>query len=278
MELKVKSMTFPDAIEFNFDELKQEITERASSYVGLVYTEEQIKDAKKDVANLRKFTKALSDERIRIKKQCLQPYEDFEMKIKELSGIVDKAIANIDTQVKGYEEQEKAKKLEAVKRLWEALEPPSGMKFEQVFKEKFLNKSCSMGTVMQYFKDDIARFNRDIVTLQNLPEFSFEAIEVYKTSFDLNMAISEGKRLAGIQKRKEEAARQKEEDGQQMALPVCEESVDAKEEAVAEVITEPEKAENRVWLGFKAFLTVQDAQALANLFAARGIEYAQIEI
>ena len=38
MELKVKTPTFPEVIEFNFQELKQEITERASAYVNLVYT------------------------------------------------------------------------------------------------------------------------------------------------------------------------------------------------------------------------------------------------
>ena len=35
MELKVKTPTFPEVIEFNFEELKQEITERSSAYVNL---------------------------------------------------------------------------------------------------------------------------------------------------------------------------------------------------------------------------------------------------
>ena len=70
MELRIKSMSFPEAIEFNFEQLKQELTDKAEQYKGLVYTDDQVQDAKKDVAALRKFTKALSDERIKVK-NCL---------------------------------------------------------------------------------------------------------------------------------------------------------------------------------------------------------------
>ena len=50
----------------------------------------------------------------------------------------------------------------------------------------------------------IETINNNISALQILPEFSFEATEVYKTSLDLGKAISEGQRLSEIQKRKEQ--------------------------------------------------------------------------
>ena len=115
MELKIKEITFPEVIEFNFDELKQEIESRVSMYTNLVYTDEQIKQAKADRANLNKFVKALSDERIKMKKQCLKPYEGFEAKVNELSKIVQEPIALIDKQVREYEEQQKKAKLEKIK-------------------------------------------------------------------------------------------------------------------------------------------------------------------
>ena len=115
MELKVKKITFPEAIEFNYDDLRQEIIEKVAMYKSLVYTDEQIKEAKSDRSKLNKFVKALSDERIRIKKKCLKPYEDFEKKINELTAIVNEPIALIDNQVKSYEEQRKAEKLEKIK-------------------------------------------------------------------------------------------------------------------------------------------------------------------
>ena len=147
MELKVTTPTFPEVIEFNFEDLKKEITERASAYVNLVYTDDQIKDAKNDRAALNKFVKALSDERIKVKKECMKPYEDFEAKIKELDGIVNKAIQNIDSQIKAVEEKEKDEKLAKIKELWESIEHPAEMQFEHVYEGKFLNKSVSMASV-----------------------------------------------------------------------------------------------------------------------------------
>ena len=40
----------------------------------------------------------------------------------------------------------------------------------------------------------------------------------------------------------------------------------------------PKPVEEREWLGFKAYLTVEDAEALAYLFASRQIPFEQIAI
>ena len=276
MELKVKTPTFPEVIEFNFEELKKEITERASAYVNLVYTDDQIKDAKNDRAALNKFVKALSDERIKVKKECMKPYEDFEKKIKELDGIVNKAIQNIDSQIKAVEEHEKAAKLEKIKELWESIEHPAEMTFDHVFEGKFLNKSVSMSTVEQYMKNSVERFKSDIAALQNLPEFSFEAIEMYKQTMDMHKAISEGKRLAEIQKRKEEAEKQKAEAefAKHMNPPEIIKTPDGgvyvqDDDKQGFTYNEPLKQ----WVSFKALLTTEDALALKAFFESRNIEY-----
>lgn len=57
MELKIKDYQLPSAILFNFEELKAEITERARVYETLVYTDDKIKEAKADKANLNKLKK-----------------------------------------------------------------------------------------------------------------------------------------------------------------------------------------------------------------------------
>ena len=165
MELKLKQVTFPEVIEFNFSELKKEIEERTASYVGLVYSEDQIKDAKKDVAMLRKFTKALSDERIRVKKELMKPYEEFEGKIKELTGIVDKAISEIDVQIKEFEDKQKQDKLEEIKNLWTSCDIPEGLAFEKIFDQKWLNASTSMKAIQDSIDSVIGKFNEDMTSL-----------------------------------------------------------------------------------------------------------------
>ena len=271
MELRVKTPTFPEVIEFNFDELKKEITERASEYVNLVYTEDQIQDAKKDRAALNKFVKALSDERIKIKKECLKPYEDFEKKIKELDEIVNQAIKNIDGQVKGYEEKQKSDKLAAIKGYWEACEKPFDIPFEKVMIQSWLNASVSLKTVYGAIDALLEKIASDLATLQNLPEFSFEATEVYKTTLDLNKSIFEGARLSEMAKRKAEAERLEAE------RKAAEEFAKCMNPPVEDVVVESEPVEEKgEWISFSALLTTEDALALKAFFDTRNIKFIAI--
>lgn len=92
--------SIPQAIVFNFDELKKELAEKITPYKSLAVTEDDLKGAKSDKANLNKLKKALNDKRIEVKKEYMQPLEVFEGQVKELVSIVDEGIVNIDSQVK----------------------------------------------------------------------------------------------------------------------------------------------------------------------------------
>ena len=75
MEFKIynpQEEGFLKEIDWNYEELKTEIQKKANDYMNLVYTEDQIKDAKKDRAKLNKFVTALEDKRKEIKKQVMQ--------------------------------------------------------------------------------------------------------------------------------------------------------------------------------------------------------------
>ena len=71
MELKIynpQEEGFLKEIDWNYEELKIEIQGKANDYMNLVYTADQVKDAKKDRANLNKFVEALESKRKEIKK------------------------------------------------------------------------------------------------------------------------------------------------------------------------------------------------------------------
>ena len=277
MELKIKTPTFPEVIEFNFEELKKEITAKAAEYVNLVYTDDQIGEAKKDRATLNKFCKALSNERIKIKKDCLKPYEEFERKIKELDGIVNKAISNIDGQIKAFEDSKKEAKLEAIKEHWWGLEKPFEVPFDMVMDSIWLNSSFALNAVFEAMDVIIEKIRKDLLTLDELPEFSFEAVEEYKRTLDLNRAISEGRRLSEIQRRKEEheaeMARRKAEEEAQKKEEEFKMAVNAPEPAQEEQKDEEHAAE---WISFKALLTTENALALKAFFEYRNIEFESI--
>ena len=108
MEFKVNEYQLPDKLTFNYEELKQELTEKVNEYKTLIYSDEQIKEAKADRASLNKLKTALNDERIRREKEYMQPFNEFKSKVAEIIKIIDEPIALIDAQVKGYEDKKKA--------------------------------------------------------------------------------------------------------------------------------------------------------------------------
>ncbi len=276
MELKLKQVTFPEVIEFNFSELKKEIEERTASYVGLVYSEDQIKDAKKDVAMLRKFTKALSDERIRVKKELMKPYEEFEGKIKELTGIVDKAISEIDVQIKEFEDKQKQDKLEEIKNLWTSCDIPEGLAFEKIFDQKWLNASTSMKAIQDSIDSVIGKFNEDMTSLSNLPEYAFEAQQVYISTLDIGRALNEAHRLSEVAKKKAEAERLKAEREAKLEPEKPAETLNNPPTPDAMALEEDYVAPKKQWISFAALLTVDQAKELKQFFDARNIDFKAI--
>ena len=204
MELKVNEYQLPEQILFNYEELKAELTEKVQHYETLVYTDDQIKEAKADRATLNKLKKALSDERIRREREYMQPFNEFKSRINEIISIIDKPVAVIDKQIKEYEDTKKQEKLEEIKKLWSEMEAPDGMTLDKVFNDRMLNSSFNMKHVKQCFIDAIDRFNRDMAVLVNLPEYSFEAQQEYISSLDLSKAMNEANRLSRLAKQKAE--------------------------------------------------------------------------
>lgn len=273
MELRINEVSFPEAIEFNFDEIKQELATKVEHYKGLVYTDDQIKEAKADVASLRKFTKALSDERIKVKKQCLKPYEAFEAKVAELTAIVNEPILLIDKQVKEYDELKKQEKQDAIVAFFNSCEAPEWLHISKIMNEKWLNASTSMKSIQEDIIARIEQIKTDLDTLSNLPEFGFEASEVYKNTLDINKALNEGKKLAEIQRKKAEfEATQAAKLAEQMAEAKKQEP--QPQPAKDDFMNPPEPLKQCI--RFQAMLSTEDALALKAFFESRNIEYKPI--
>lgn len=289
MQLEVKEYQLPAEIQFNFDEIKEEISEKLQKFENLVYTDEQIKEAKADRSSLNKLKKALQDEKIRRKKEYLKPFEDFENKINEIIKLIDAPVGLIDKQVKEFEEKKKADKRIEIGSYWDSIEHPEWFTLAKIFDERWLNASYSMRQIKDDINGWINRINSEMETLEQLDSFSFEAIETYKRSLDLNQAIAEGKRLADIQKRKEEAERRKAEieaekkweEMQKAGSELAEGFSEGLKEEAEEIDAGEEKAEETaqsgaMWLNFSACLTIDQALKLKKFFEDNNIEFKKI--
>lgn len=280
MELKVKEFSFPEVIEFNFEELKAEIESRVEKYKSLVYTEDQIKEAKADLAGLRKFVKALSDERIKIKKECLKPYTEFEARIKELDVIVNEPIRLIDKQLTSYEEKRKEEKMQEILKLLAEIEVvPEWLHIGQIFNDKWLNASVRISAIEKEIKSRLEEIEKDIATLRELPEFSFEAVEEYKQSLDVTKAVQTANKLKETALRKEQAEKL-QESGRALAegFKAGAEAVENLAKATEEIRKKNINAnlETKQWVSFKALISTEDALALKQFFNDRNIEFSKI--
>lgn len=198
MELKIYNPSedgFLKNIEWNFDELKQEIKQAVEPYKGLVLTDEQIPEGKRTVANLRKFVAAFETERKRIKAQCMEPYEKFKQQYDELLVDVNDAIKGIDIQIKESEKNKKAEKLSRVKEIYQEV-VPEGLQNILRFDKLDTNRFCLASTTLKSVKEEIqsllSRTYSDISVIQKAGGYTFEMMECYKETLDLNTAIRKG--------------------------------------------------------------------------------------
>lgn len=91
------------------------IADVVAKYQNYTVTAGTIKDDKKVLAELRKLTKQISDERIKIKNELSKPATDFEKYIKETEKPLKNIINQIANDVKEFEDHQKALKLDTVK-------------------------------------------------------------------------------------------------------------------------------------------------------------------
>ena len=173
-----------------FDELRIDLKNRLNKYNSLVVTENAIQDAKSDRANLNKLKKAINDEKIKLKKEA---FDNFENQCKDLVALIDEAVGNIDTQVKIFEQKAKDNKLMKLKDMWAGKEIANIIEYEQVHNEKWLNASATETSIDKAMNEIVDKYNSDFNILSSFIQSDEEykyGIELYNKSLDLSSVIN----------------------------------------------------------------------------------------
>ena len=188
-----------------FDELRIDLKNRLNKYNSLVVTENAIQDAKSDRANLNKLKKAINDEKIKLKKEA---FDTFENQCKDLVALIDEAVGNIDTQVKIFEQKAKDNKLMKLKDMWAGKEIANIIEYEQVHNEKWLNASATEASIDKAMNEIVDKYNSDVNILSSFIQSDEEykyGIELYNKSLDLSSVINKITDRRNIIKEHEEA-------------------------------------------------------------------------
>ena len=216
MEFRLISPTesnFLKHIEWNKEELLAAVRSKVALYEGIVYTEETVKLAKNDRAELNNLVKAIDERRKKVKEVINQPYAEFEKELKEITDLIKKQSAEIDEQVKAFETAEKEEKKA---KIMEAYEKAIGnlaeiLPFSKVFDQRYLNKTCKLASTIAEVQKKIEQVKTDLETIESVcGKYKLNAKDVYVRTLDLSKAMAEEKRLKDLEEKLEAERIQKE--------------------------------------------------------------------
>ena len=295
LELKIISPSeegFVKQIVWNADEIAEYVAGRVGYYKNLVYTDDQIVEAKKDRAELNKFISALKAKDREIKKLCLQPYEEFHQKMQLIITQVEEPVNLIDKQVKDYEEQQKAAKLEEIRKLYEAKGFQPWVTLERIMNSSWLNKSYSLKKVEADLSTIQHSIGEDILLINQMGEGQPAALREYQRSMDKTAAVEAGKRYIEAKyaeqrmaetigrQRDEEARRAQEEIDRDLGIAPA--PVETHTEAPEPVSVAPAQEEEQRQapetkkISFSVWVTREQLAALNKCLKDNGIKFEQI--
>lgn len=167
-----------------YESLKQRALEARDYLKALEITKDTEPECKRIVASARKVSDQLNQEKIRIKKEVMAPYMDFETKVKEIMAIVSEGEDTARDKLKELEDIRKSEKTAQISEIWEQRAPNflagKYFTFNDWLTDKHLNKTASMSAVEKEMVDFLVTSSSALKYLLTLPlgdEYAAEYVQ-----------------------------------------------------------------------------------------------------
>lgn len=262
----------------NFEPLKAWALEQVSAYKGLIVEEDGIASAKTDCAKLRKIAKNASDYRISIKKEHEAKISKTMEQLKEITDIFNGAAAEIDAQVKEFDEKRKEEKRSAIGKIYtdNIQDMEQFLPLQKIWNEKWMNKGYGLDAITKEIKAQVESVQDGIKTIQLLgTKYESQMISAFLECYNMNDALKKKAELeqidAEMERRRTEMERRRkaQEEEQQNEEQVREQEEPQKQEEVPQ-------EEPRYRLSFEVFGNHEQLTALVDYLRASGMEYKRI--
>ena len=202
----------------NFEPLKAAAQEMVAVYGSQLVSVDAIKDAKTDMAMLRKLAKSASDMRIKIEREHAAKIATVTKQLKEVAGIFTDAAAKIDSQVKAYDEERKAARLEEIRQIYaeEIGDMADIIPFDKLYRADWLNKTTTDKTVRGDIQTAVINAQTGIEQIKGLGSPHENAIlSAFLDKLSLADALAAKKRLedmdAAMERRRQDEEARKEQ-------------------------------------------------------------------
>lgn len=206
MELEIQHQELAP-IQANLEQIKGYVLGVVAKYQNASYTDEQMKLAKADRAELRHLKEDIDTKRKQVKAAWNAPYLAFETKIKEITALIDEPVALIDGQIKEWEERRKAERRNKLEGVFNQHNPFGALlPFENVLEPEMLKMSITDSKATTLLARKLEKVTEEMAQLESLvdPQFRTECVAMYTQTLNLAQAILHANTLKA-EKAKQEA-------------------------------------------------------------------------
>lgn len=219
MNLELSMIPKSGVISTNFEEIKEKLETEMSTYKTMRVTVDNKKEAKEDMADLRKLKKKLNNRKKEVKEEYMKPYLEMEDGVKQLISIIDGAINFLDGQVAELEEQRVLERKAEITKVYDELveeELLDYMPMERIWNNKWTNASTTMKSIREDITGYATKVRTDIATIKAMQSDKTEqALNYYMETNDLASSIQMITRYeqekANILKKKEQEEKERRE-------------------------------------------------------------------
>lgn len=293
------------SIDANFAECEAALTEMLAPYKTMVVTEDAVAGAKADRARIRKVASRIDDARKEVKRVYSEPLRLFEEKCKRLTGICAEADANLDGQIKAFEEKRKEEKIAELRRYFDANvgEASDYIHFDAIYNKRWENVTYSEEQAHIDIQREIAGCISAVNAIRTLRSpFETALLDYYRQTRDLAAVLAKNEQYIRAQeleeKRKAEAAaRAAQEEAERQAreeaerrrneeyTSVMQKAAEAVADAEKEDVTdypvsyaeEPvEEREPKFFVDFRVEVTRAQLGLLKDFLTASNIRYGRV--
>ena len=201
-------------ISANFEEVEAQLKEMIAPYRTMVVTADGISDAKADRARIRKVSTTIDDYRKTVKNVYSAPLKAFEERCKSLTAICAEGSDNLDKQIKGFEERQKAEKIAGLREYFDQNSESvrDYLTFGQIFNKRWENATFAVEDAIGEILTAIANCKDGIDAIRGLNSpFEAELLSNYAKTHDLAACMKKHSELTEIKRREEERRRAAEE-------------------------------------------------------------------
>lgn len=206
MELQIQHQELAP-IQANLEQIKGYVQGVVAKYQNAAYTDEQMKLAKADRADLKRLKEDIDTKRKQVKSAWNAPYLEFESQIKAITALIDQPVALIDGQIKDWEELRKKARYNALETVFNKCNPFGPLlEFEKVVDAEMLKMSTTDNRATSLIIRKMEKITGEMAQLESVvdPAFRTECVAHYTQTLNLAEAILHEKNLKA-QKAKQDA-------------------------------------------------------------------------